>query len=162
MEIWKAIQHLDIIDFDYEVSNLGNVRSLNYNRTGKTRNLKIRQTPQGNCCVWLAGKQVRSVAQLVLTTFVEPRPSDKHFPHHKDGNASNDSLDNLEWRDIGLQNALNGKNGHKFQAGHNFGTQSRFQKGHTTGIENRFEKGNTIGREHRFQKRSATADNSEN
>ena len=162
MEIWKAIQHVDIIDFDYEVSNLGNVRSLNYNRTGKTQNLKMRHTPRGNRCVWLAGKQIRSVAQLVLAAFVEPRPSDKHIAHHKDGDASNDSLNNLEWQDISLQNALNGKNGHKFKAGHNFGTQSRFQKGHTVGIEHRFEKGHTIGHEYRFQKRSANVDNSEN
>jgi hypothetical protein len=151
MEIWKAIQHLDIIDFDYEVSNFGNVRSLNYNRTGKTRNLKIGQTPQGNRCVRLAGKQTRSVAQLVLTVFVEPRPSDKHFPYHKDGDASNDNLENLEWRHISLQNGENGKNGHKFQAGHDFGTQFGFKKGHNVGAEYRFKKNNTIGTEHRFQ-----------
>ena len=154
MEIWKSIDHLEIVDFDYEVSNLGNVRSLNYNRTGKTQNLKMRHTPQGNRCVWLAGKQVRSIAQLVLTAFVEPRPSDKHLPHHKDGNPSNDCLDNLEWRDISVQNRLNGKTGNKFQAGHGFGTASRFKKGHNIGEEYRFKKGNTIGTEYRFQKRA--------
>ncbi len=152
MEIWKAIEHIDIIDFDYEVSNLGNVRSLNYNRTGKTRLLKIRQMPRGNRCVWLAGKQVRSVAQLVLTAFIEPRPSDKHLAHHKDGDASNDNVENLEWQHISIQNGLNGKNGHKFQAGHDFGTQFGFKKGHNVGTEHRFKKGNTIGTEHRFQK----------
>ncbi len=159
MEIWKAIQHVDIIDFDYEVSNLGNVRSLNYNRTGKTQNLKIGHTPQGNRCARLAGNQTRSVAQLVLTAFVEPRPSDKHIPHHKDGNPSNDCLDNLEWRHVSVQNTLNGKTGNKFKAGHTFGTESRFKKGHTVGSEYRFKKGNAIGTEYRFQKRSADSNN---
>ncbi len=154
MEIWKDIRHLEIGDFDYEVSNLGNVRSLNYNRTGKTQNLKIRRTPQGNRCVLLAGKQVRSVAQLVLKAFIEPRSSDKYLAHHKDGDVSNDSRDNLEWRHISVQNGLNGRNGNKFQAGHDFGTQFGFKKGHTVGAEHRFKKGNTIGTEHRFQKRS--------
>ena len=154
MEIWKSIGH-SIIDFDYEVSNLGNVRSLNYNRTGKTQNLKSRHTPQGNRCVWLAGKQIRSVAQLVLIAFVEPRPSDKHFPHHKDGNSANDNLDNLEWRHVSIQNTLNGKTGNKFQAGHGFGAECRFKKGHSVGAEYRFKKGNTIGSEYRFTKRSA-------
>ena len=42
MEIWKEIDSETFIEFSYEVSNLGNVRSLNYNRTGK--NTKFEST----------------------------------------------------------------------------------------------------------------------
>jgi hypothetical protein len=146
MEIWKEIKNESVIDFDYEVSNFGNVRSLNYNRTGKTQNIKIRTTPSGNRCVVLAGNKVRSVAQLVLATFVEPQPTDKHRVHHKDGDCTNDHLDNLEWQHMSVQNALNGDKGRKFRKGHEFG----FKKGNPIGMESRFKKGNQIGKDFRF------------
>ena len=85
MEIWKEIKNDAFIEFSYEVSNLGNVRSLNYNRTGKTQNLKVRFSPSKNRCVMLSGGKTYSIAQLVLTAFVEPKPSEKHFAFHKNG-----------------------------------------------------------------------------
>lgn len=36
-EIWKDIPGLEDL---YQASNLGNIRSLNYNKTGKIRNIK--------------------------------------------------------------------------------------------------------------------------
>jgi NUMOD4 motif len=149
MEIWKEIKNESVIDFDYEVSNYGNVRSLNYNRTGKTQNLKIRISPSGNRCVLLAGNKVRSIPQLVLAAFVEPQPTDKHRVHHKDGDCTNVHLDNLEWQHMSVQNKINGKTGNKFQKGHPFA----FKKGNQTGAENRFKKGNQIGVEFRFKKK---------
>jgi NUMOD4 motif len=149
MEIWKEVKNESVIDFDYEVSNYGNVRSLNYNRTGKTQNLKIRTTPKGNRCVLLAGNKVRSVPQLVLGAFVALQPTDKHRVHHKDGDCTNDHLDNLEWQHMSIQNTINGEKGSKFQKGHEF----RFKKGNPIGIENRFKKGNQIGVEFRFKKK---------
>jgi hypothetical protein len=146
-EIWKEIKNESVIDFDYEVSNYGNVRSLNYNRTGRTQNLKIRTTPQGNRCVLLAGNKVRSIPQLVLAAFVEPQPTDKHRVHHKDGDCTNDHLDNLEWRHMSVQNKINGAKGNVFQKGHQLG----FKKGNPIGAESRFKKGNQIGAEHRFK-----------
>lgn len=142
MEIWKEIKNEAFIEFSYEVSNLGNVRSLNYNRTGKTQNLKPRFTPTFRRVVMLAGRKVFSIAQLVLTAFVEPKPSEKHFAYHKNGDSYDDSLENLEWRLMSVQNKLNGKNGHKFP------------KGHTHGVASRFKPGNEIGAEHRFKKRA--------
>jgi hypothetical protein len=130
MEIWKLIEPISTLDFEYEVSNLGNVRSLNYNRTGKVQNLKIRFSPSGNRCVLLTGNKVYSVAQLVLNAFVGPKPSESHIPFHKNGDNQDDSIENLEWRHISLQNKQNGKTGFKFKAGHSYGLHTRFQKEH--------------------------------
>lgn len=128
METWKLIEAVSTLDFEYEVSDLGNVRSLNYNRTGKIQNLKMRYSPSRNRVVMLTGGKVYSVAQLVLTTFVGAKPSEKHQPFHKDGNRENDSLENLEWQEKSVQNKLNGKTGFKFTKGHKFGLVSRFIK----------------------------------
>jgi hypothetical protein len=172
MEIWKEIESPSL-EFDYEVSNQGNVRSLNYRGTGKTQELKYRYTRLGARHVLLAGRKVRSVAQLVLLTFGEPRPSEKHFSHHKDGNIQNDCIENLEWQYIGIQNAINTINAFKFPKGHSYGLKGiKFQKGNTIGMAHRFkskaeierlihEKGDsmteadlkriTIGMAHRFK-----------
>ncbi|MEO0041208.1 MAG: hypothetical protein RL329_656 [Bacteroidota bacterium] len=132
MEIWKDLES-DIIEFDYQVSNLGNVRSTNYNRTGKTQNLKIRYSPTGSRCALFAGRKIRSIAQLVLNAFVEPRPSAKHFAHHKDGDLNNDAAENLEWRHIQVQNTINSRKG--AEQGKGF----RFPKGHSYGMKTRFK-----------------------
>jgi hypothetical protein len=39
----------------------------------------------------------KSVAELILETFIGPRPSPDHIPRHKDGNFRNCSARNLEW-----------------------------------------------------------------
>jgi NUMOD4 motif len=39
MEIWKDFESSSL-EFDYQISNMGNVRSMNYNRTGKVKVLK--------------------------------------------------------------------------------------------------------------------------
>jgi hypothetical protein len=38
-----------------------------------------------------------SVAEVVLETFIGPRPSPDHIPRHKDGNFRNCVAKNLEW-----------------------------------------------------------------
>jgi hypothetical protein len=117
MEIWKDIESASL-EFNYQVSNLGNVRSMNYNRTGKIQNLKVRLSPSNARQVLLAGRMVRSIAQLVLCAFGQPRPSEKHFSHHKDGNILNDSIENLEWRHISIQNGMNWKKAQKYSKSH--------------------------------------------
>ena len=117
MEIWKDIASVSL-EFDYQVSNMGNVRSMNYNRTGKVKVLKVRLSPSNARHVLLAGRRIRSIAQLVLLAFDGPRPSDKHFSHHIDGNIQNDCIENLKWQYIGIQNGLNGKKGYRYPKGH--------------------------------------------
>jgi hypothetical protein len=41
--------------------------------------------------------ETKPVAELVLETFIGPRPSPDHIPLHKDGNFRNCRADNLEW-----------------------------------------------------------------
>lgn len=103
-EIWKSI-----IDFEgiYEVSNLGNVRSIDRlvkNKKGGYRkvegkNLSLRKTTNGYMQVDLYknGKQFTiKVHRLVAMAFI-PNPNDLPVVNHKDTIRHNNYLDNLEW-----------------------------------------------------------------
>lgn len=102
-EIWKPIEGW----FYYEVSNLGNVRTLG--RTVITGNGAMRTYPakllsqeklkSGYFRVWFCkdGKQARIlVHRLVALAFVI-NPTNLPFVNHKDGIRSNSHADNLEW-----------------------------------------------------------------
>lgn len=99
-EIWKDIEEFKD---KYQVSNLGRVRS-------KERFINTRTYPsvimkpliRNNNSVQVhlrdGIKQVsRSVAKLVLLTFVGKPPANAQHPRHLDGNPNNNRLDNLEW-----------------------------------------------------------------
>lgn len=91
-EIWKGvIGH----EKTYQVSNLGNVRSLNYRNTGKTKNL----VPKVNNCgrLWVElDKKPLLVHRLVAMAFI-PNPDELPEINHKDENPKNNSVENLEW-----------------------------------------------------------------
>lgn len=93
-EIWK-----DIKDYEglYEVSNLGNVKSL---RTNKI--LKPNKGSNGYLLVHLYNNGIRSkhilIHRLVAETFI-PNPNNYQQVNHKDENIINNSIDNLEWCD---------------------------------------------------------------
>lgn len=90
-EIWKDIKNYENL---YQVSNLGNVRSLKYNHTNETKLL----TPENN---WgylryqLKGKHYRA-HKLVAMTFI-PNPNKLTQINHIDGNKHNNRVENLEW-----------------------------------------------------------------
>lgn len=90
--IWKDIPNYEGI---YQVSNLGEVRSLNYNHTGKIKTLKIGINKYGYCTVTVDGKRCK-VHRLVALTFI---PNPNKFPqvNHLDENKSNNCVWNLEW-----------------------------------------------------------------
>lgn len=92
-EIWK-----DILEFkgQYQVSNLGNVRSLIRNKIlkpAKISNNRINST--GYYVVNLKGK-LYYIHRLVAETFI-PNPNKLPQVNHIDGNKLNNCIDNLEW-----------------------------------------------------------------
>lgn len=97
-EIWKPIAGYEGL---YEVSNLGRVRSLNYNHT-KTAEVmtpwvSAKDYDYVHLCKGTAIQSCR-VARLVAMAFI-PNPDNKPFVDHIDTNRRNNHADNLRWCD---------------------------------------------------------------
>ena len=98
MEEWKDIKGYE---GKYQVSNIGNVKSLNYNHTHKEKILKLGKADSffKYCTVDLFkdGKHNRHfVHRLVAQEFI-PNPNNLPQVNHKDGNKLNNKVTNLEW-----------------------------------------------------------------
>lgn len=96
IEIWKDIKGYEGL---YKVSNYGRVKSLNYNKTKKEKELKLYKNKKGYFSVNLyLNKKIHSklVHRLVAETFI-PNPKNKPQVNHIDGDKTNDKVDNLEW-----------------------------------------------------------------
>lgn len=96
IEEWKPIEGYEGL---YEVSNLGRVKSLNYNRTKQEKILKQGKMKNGYLYVILCkeGKmKIFYIHRLVATTFIE-NPNNFRFVNHKDENKTNNLVSNLEW-----------------------------------------------------------------
>lgn len=104
MEIYK-----DVIGWetDYQVSNFGNVRSIDkiiiknngstYNRIGKILKPGIQSKGYKNVVFSRVGKfYQQKVHRLVGINFID-NPENKPQINHIDGNPSNNNVDNLEW-----------------------------------------------------------------
>lgn len=120
MEVWKEIEGFEAM---YEVSNFGNVRSLdryiempNPPRRALWKGRVLKQTldPQGRRCVFLTrncNKKTMRVATLVAKAFLGPRPTGKEVCHRDDDKERN-GVDNLYWgtREDNFADAV--RNGH--------------------------------------------------
>ena len=93
----------DIRGFEgyYQISNYGNVKSLNYNQTGKEQILKPLKTKNGylRVCLHNGNNKFMPIHRLVATHFI---PNDDLFKtdiNHIDENKENNNVNNLEWCD---------------------------------------------------------------
>jgi len=96
IEIWQSVENYP----KYQVSNLGNIKSLNYNKTGKEKLLKLTKGNHGylyvNLCKDGIAKPI-TVHQLVAITFLNHKPLKfDYVVNHKDFNKLNNSVHNLE------------------------------------------------------------------
>ena len=83
----------------YQVSNLGRVKSLNYNHTKTERVMKPGVTDLGYCFVELCKNGVNKtigIHRLVGMAFI-PNPMNLPIINHKDCNPLNNVVYNLEW-----------------------------------------------------------------
>lgn len=105
-ESWSSVEGFEGI---YEVSTFGKVRSLDrlvFEKSGKRkfilgRILVPKVQKNGYLLVKLSkngGINLRYVHELVLTTFVGPRPKKCQARHFPDNDKSNCRASNLKWR----------------------------------------------------------------
>lgn len=114
LNLFDAELWLPVVGYEglYEVSDHGNVRSLNktfiqrsatgkiYKRPKKAKDLKLGLDRHGYYRISLnANGKIKNcgVHQLVLLAFVGSKPTEKHIVNHKDGNPKNNHVSNLEW-----------------------------------------------------------------
>ena len=97
IEVWKNIPSFK----NYQVSNLGNVRSLNYHQTGKTKVLMKHINSVGRYTLNLYKKGVRysnrNISVLVAQAFLNHKPNGhKLVVDHINNIKTNDKLYNLQ------------------------------------------------------------------
>lgn len=95
--MWKSF------DDKYECSDDGHIR----NRKTKKILREYSNRPDGYLRTQFGGK-TRTVHRVIAETFLE-KEKEKNFINHKDGNKTNNNIDNLEWctRSENIRHAYN-------------------------------------------------------
>jgi len=91
-EIWKDIPGYEGC---YQASNLGNIKSLNYNKTKFSKNLVLNKQHDGYVRVTLNNKSY-PVHRLIGITFI-PNIFNYHEINHINGIKNDNKVVNLEW-----------------------------------------------------------------
>lgn len=107
-EVWK-----DIIGYEdlYQVSNLGNVKSLYHRGTGKERFLSHQLKKSGYLRVKLCKDGKRkfyNIHRLVATSFI-PNPNNYPCVNHKNENKQDNRVENLEFCTVRYNNTYNNR-----------------------------------------------------
>ena len=96
MKEWRSIDGFP----NYMVRNTGEIKRLNYNKTGKEKVLIPHKLSNGYLGINLYDDNKRScyllIHRLVAQAFL-PNPNGYRIINHKDENRSNNSVNNLEW-----------------------------------------------------------------
>lgn len=96
IEEWRDIKNYEAL---YQISSLGNVRSLNYNRTNEMKYLKKSTDNNGYDRVFLykkGEKHLKLIHRLVATNFIKVIVG-KEFVNHINGIKNDNRIENLEW-----------------------------------------------------------------
>lgn len=96
MEEWKNIKRFEGL---YQISNMGNVRSLNYKRTHIIKNMRLRLNTNRYLSVILRNNNKSyplMIHRIVAESFI-PNPNNYKEVNHKDEDKTNNRTDNLEW-----------------------------------------------------------------
>lgn len=96
IEVWKDIKGYEGL---YQVSDKGNVRSLNYRNTGACKNMTLKNQNRGYLHVVLAKDHENKsflVHRLVATAFLHCEIENMTV-NHIDENIFNNNVNNLEW-----------------------------------------------------------------
>lgn len=121
MEEWKVIEEFP----NYEVSNLGRVRSIKHiNSVGRLVNSTIlKPQPDGRHFYYHVNlladgkKKTVNIHRLVAKAFIE-NPNNYTSINHKDENKRNNAADNLEWCTTAYNNNYGSRKGMRQGAKH--------------------------------------------
>ena len=96
IELWKDIPEYEGL---YQISNLGNIKNINYRNTKKERKMKCHINKNGYVYAVLRKNKMSKtylVHRLVAKVFI-PNPENKICVNHIDCNRHNNNINNLEW-----------------------------------------------------------------